>query len=175
MKSKSKNIYNKRVIFNIKPKDSDIEVPITSGGVILYRRNKELELLLITNRGKYEDLGGRADISDKNIYETVAREAYEESNNLINKKSILDRIKTSEYFISKTAKYIVFIIEANQEESKLLSEQFGNIEIHDNIPRIISWIPISEFLDTKTIKDKMNFRLKNRYIFEYLKSLKYPK
>ena len=162
-----------RPVFYIKSNDTnENKIEITAGGVILYRiKDNELQLLLMTNRGKYEDLGGTSENKDKDILNTVAREVSEESNQLIDKKSILDRIKISDYILSKTSKYILFIIKANKYESELVSEQFGDKEIHDDIPRIIDWIPLSEFLNSETIKNKLNFRLKNRNIFEYLKKL----
>ena len=164
---------NLKPIFLVKPYNDDYgSVEISGGGVILYRiKNDELQLLLMINRGKYEDLGGTSESKDKDIYQTVAREVCEESNELISKKSILSRIKESEYILSKTSKYILFIIKANKQESELSSEEFGEREIHDNIPRTVEWIPISEFLNSETIKNKLNFRLKNRNIFEYLKKL----
>lgn len=162
-----------RKTFNIKPNDPNAgDVEVSAGGVILYRiEGNELQLLLMTNRGKYEDLGGTSESKDKDIFETVAREVSEESNKLINKGSILKRIKNSEYILSKTSKYILFIIKATKEESELVSEQFGDREIHDDIPRTIDWVPISKFLNSETIREKLNFRLKNRNIFEYLKKL----
>lgn len=165
-----------RKIFSITLENGEI-ADITAGGVILYRIiNNKVELLLATNRHKYEDLGGRTDNEDKDISNTISREVYEESNKLINKQSILNRIKSrikrKDYILSKTSKYLLFIIPANHNESKLESKQFGDKEIHDNIPRTICWVPISEFLDPETIKNKLNFRLKNRNIFEYIKKLK---
>lgn len=167
----SKNKKDRRT-FYVKSKDNTDDIEVTAGGVILYRiKNNELQLLLMTNRGKYEDLGGTSESQDKSIYETVAREISEESNGLINKESILKRIKKSDYIISKTAKYIIFIIKATKKESELTSKQFGNKEIHDNIERTIDWVPVSEFLNSDVIKNKINFRLKNRNIFEYLKKI----
>src|SRR4051794_7748616 len=121
----SKKNIKQKPIFNITLKDSNEEIKISAGGVILYRinKNKNLELLLMTNRNKYEDLGGTSDIGDHDIYDTVSREVYEESNGLINKKSIMDRIQKSDFIVSKTCKYIIFIIEANQKEKTLESKQ----------------------------------------------------
>jgi len=162
-----------KTIFLIKPNDPNADdVEVSAGGVILYRiKDGELQLLLMTNRGKLEDLGGTSEKKDKDIFHTVAREVSEESNRLIDKKSILNRIRNSEYILSRTSKYIIFIIKANDDESKLNSEQFGDREIHDDIPRTIDWVPASEFLKSETIKNKLNFRLKNRNVFEYIKKL----
>ena len=154
--------------------ESNLEdcVEVSAGGLILYRiKNNELQLLLAYNREKNEDLGGTAEDKDIDIYHTIAREANEESNRLINEKSVLERIKNAEYIISKTSKYMLFIIPANEDEAKLKSKDFGDKEIHDDFSRTISWVPVSEFLNSETIKNKLNFRLKNKKIFDYLKKL----
>lgn len=147
-------------------------VKICASGVILYRIiNNELQLLLMTYNNIYEDLGGRSQMSDIDIYHTAAREVDEESNGLINKNSILNRITTSKYVISGTCKYMLFIIKANDQEMALDKEQFGNREIHDDIPRIVDWIPYSELLRIRKTKSGLNFRLRNDQLFRYLKSL----
>jgi len=164
-----------RPVFNIRSND-DEDVVVSAGGVILYRiNNNQLELLMMTNRGKYEDLGGTTDNRDKDIYDTIAREVWEESNELIDEKSIRSRIEAmaleKDMIISKTSKYVLFIMKANSSEKKLTSEQFGDREIHDDIPRTVDWISIDEFLKKETIKDKLNFRLKNKNVFDYLRKL----
>jgi len=66
---------------------------LKAGGVILYKyENKNVKFLMIHSNNKYEDFGGRTDNHDKNIEETIAREAEEESNKILDKKSILNEI-----------------------------------------------------------------------------------
>ncbi|AYV84088.1 MAG: hypothetical protein Hyperionvirus17_8 [Hyperionvirus sp.] len=146
-----------------------ISYEVTSGGAIIYRlKNGILELLLSHNRSKYEDLGGTAENTDTDINHTVAREVEEESNKLISQKSILERIKNQKFIFSKTSKYILYILPATPTEASLTTEDFGTKEFHDNIPRTVHWIPFDEFINPATIKNKLNFRLKNRKIFEQL-------
>ena len=85
--------------------------------------------MLIKSRGKYEDIGGRVDKQDKTIYDTVLREANEETNGVLNNISIFDRIKDSNYIYNAKSKYALFIIEATDAECKLESEIFGDKEI----------------------------------------------
>ena len=48
---------------------------IRAGGLLIYKiENNEIFLLLIENRGLYEDIGGCSDINDDSIYETIIRE-----------------------------------------------------------------------------------------------------
>ena len=73
---------------------------------------------------------------------------------------------------NQKSKYIVFLIEANDDECKLKSSDFGKIEIHDNIPRKIEWISLKNFLTSDVIKCKLNFRLKNKNLFDKLLVIK---
>lgn len=147
---------------------------IYAGGVLFYRIKpitNELEFLMMKNRGRYEDLGGRVDCKDKTIFDTIAREVEEESNNLITRESVFDRIKTMPYLHTKVSKYIIFVIKASEYEENLTSEMFGTREFHDNIERTAHWVSLSEFY--KFAKEKLiNFRLINRVVFDKLAELK---
>lgn len=145
------------------------EQPITSGGVIIYRfTQKGMELLLVNSRGGYEDLGGKIDKNDKTIHYTVSREAEEESNFLLNAKKIKKRLTDDKSVYSKRSKYVVYLIEARTSETKLKSSDFGDMEIHDNVERTISWIPLTTFLKPEIIKYKLNWRIKNALVFKKL-------
>jgi hypothetical protein len=153
--------------------DKVVGEEISAGGVILYRfKNGNMELLLVENRGLYEDLGGRVDKADKDIYSTVAREANEESNKLLSKSKIKKRIKDAPFAYMKRSKYIVYIIKANTDEIKLKSIDFGDKEIHDDIFRKVKWIPLDIFLSKDIIAHKLNFRLKNKSLFTKLIEIK---
>lgn len=156
--------------------DKNKEQPMKAGGVILYRFNKNsVEILLTESRGLLEDLGGCTDIKDKNIYHTVSREVDEESNSLIKKKDIMKRIKDAQWSYSSRSKYVIFLIKANEKEEKLKSSDFGKKELHDDIKRTISWMKIDDFLMNEVITHKINFRLKNRDLFNKLKAIKLDK
>lgn len=147
---------------------------ICAGGVILYRMiNSNIELLLIKSRDKYEDFGGKIDKGDVDIYDTIAREVKEESNNLIDYDSIMLRIKdtNNKPVYVKYSKYLVFILEANDLEKELTSEMFGTHEIHDNINRTVHWISMTDFLNL-TERKEVNFRLINKPFFDALGALK---
>ena len=153
--------------------DSNKTKSITSGGVIIYRFLKGyMELLLMDSKGLYHDLGGRTDIKDKDILSTVSREAFEESNELLNKRKIRTRLKYDDPIYIEKSKYVIFIIEASKEEEKLISSDFGVKEKHDNINRTIKWISLKKFLMNETIKYRLNWRLKNKKLFDKLNSIK---
>ena len=154
--------------------ETDVEkkVPLTAGGVIIYKIIKnEVYLLLSQSRGMFEDLGGCVDDEDESIRETVAREADEESNGKIKKKEVLARLNDAKHVEIIKSKYIVYVIKATNEEEKLVEEDFGTKEFHDNIDRIIKWVKLSSFLLPEVIKFKLNFRLKNNYLFALLKNI----
>lgn len=152
------------------------EKPIRAGGVILYRFNKTtIDLLIAENRGFYEDLGGCTDEGDKDIYHTVAREAYEESNKLIKRKRLIKRLKESYPIYNARSKYVIFVVKATDKEAKLKSSDFGDMEIHDGIKRKIKWIKLDEFMMKDVISIKLNFRMKHRDLFTKLNSIKIDK
>ncbi len=153
--------------------NADKEKPITAAGVMIYRfYNNDIEVLLVDSRGTYEDLGGRADTKDKDILSTAAREAFEESNELLNKRKIKSRLKTAPFVYVEKMKYIVYIIPANSDEKFLVSSDFGDTEKHDNISRTIKWFSLSMLTKSEIFKDKLNWRIKNRKIFDILKEIK---
>lgn len=155
--------------FNISKTPLVTKEIVTSGGVLIYKfSEKGMELLLVNSRGGFEDFGGKIDSDDQNIYKTVAREAFEESNQLLNKKQIESRLKIAPYIYIPQSKYVVFIIEANFEEEKLKQEQFGETEIHDNIERKVKWVTLGDLLQPSVIKHKLNWRLKSSKLFAKL-------
>lgn len=153
--------------------ESNKDKPITAGGVMIYRmNNKEIEVLLVDSRGTFEDLGGRVDTKDRNILSTVAREAFEESNELLNKRKIKSRLKVAPFVYVEKMKYVVYIIPANSNEKSLISSDFGDTEIHDNISRTIKWFPLGVLTKSDIFREKLNWRIKNRKIFDILKKIK---
>ena len=153
--------------------DDNKEKPITAGGVMIYRfNNNDIEVLLADTRGTFEDLGGCADKKDKTILSTIAREAYEESNELLNKRKIKKRLKDAPFIYVQKMKYVVYFIPANSEETKLISSDFGNIEKHDQILRKINWFPLTTLKRSDIFKEKLNWRIKNRKIYDLLTQIK---
>lgn len=161
--STNSTIANKRKIFYLDAKQ------VTAGGLLLYKIfNDELFLLLVHSKGVYEDLGGKADLTDVAIENVVSREAYEESNCLLDRTNIENRIKCTNAIYVPRSKYALYIIEATKDEALLTSDLFGDKELHDGINRTILWITYDNFVDIY-LKNKINPRLKLRAIFQTLK------
>lgn len=147
---------------------------VTSGGVIIYKYNddkKTINLLLLKDDKHIEDIGGCIDEEDKNIYNTISREVYEETNGIIDKKNIKQRIKKADYVYTPRSKYVIFIVHATKTEYNLKQKDFGDIEEHDNIKRKIKWYSLHEFYSDKNM-EKVNWRMKNTKLYKKLNEIK---
>jgi hypothetical protein len=152
--------------------NGDPDKPITASGVLIYKNvSGRMQLLIIYANNKYEDIGGKIDINDSSIYDSTGREIEEETNGVIKKQDIIDRLQNARYVYVPTAKYLVFIIKASSKEKKLQKTDFGNKEIHSNINRTIGWIDRYQFSNINIIKYKLNYRLRKKQIFDTLQSI----
>ena len=149
---------------------NDLSKPIRAGGVLFFNYNKSrIELLMIKKFSKYlkyEDIGGKTSECDNNIYETVAREVSEETNNVINFIIIKNQLHLAKCIYIPHAKYLLFIVKANSYERRLKTEIFGNKEIHDDINRTIEWVNSNDFLNNKL---RVNSRLHSHELKGFLK------
>jgi hypothetical protein len=144
--------------------------PVVASGAVFYRVKKgKMELLLIDNNGIFEDIGGKSEKFDDDIKNTASREIEEETNGLIKEINIIDRMDNSIYV--PRSKYELFIIEANKDEMKLTSDDFGEYELHDNFKRKIKWISKEKLLDKNIFKFKLNQRIKNMELFKRLNKI----
>lgn len=149
--------------------NEDNTKPITAAGVIIYKKvNNKMKLLMAESRNRYEDIGGKIDPIDESIYHAAAREIEEETNHIIKSDDIIDRLKSANYVYVPNSKYIIFIVEANAEEKKLKKEDFGKMELHDNLSRTIGWLDKEILLNSFIIKYKMNPRIKYKTLFDKL-------
>jgi len=157
---------NKRTVMFL---DDDPAKPVTAGGVIIYKYVKgKMMLLIIETDGKYEDIGGKIDPDDSDVFSAVAREVQEETNEQIMSEDILDRLKIASYVYVPRSKYVVYIVEATVQEKKLKKTDFGEMEEHDAFPRTIGWIARDALMKPQTIQYKMNWRLKSKELFDKL-------
>ena len=139
-------------IFDINNKTYEIR----ASGVIFYKFYKKynIKLLLIKYNGYYEDIGGIIKKTDNDIYNIILREI-EDTNNIKNK------LKISPYIYTKKSKYILFLIKIEENE-----EMF-------NIKKPVNWISFNEINNDNFIKHKLHYRLRNKLLFDKLKSIKY--
>jgi len=163
------NTNTKRKIFYL---NDDTTQPVSAAGILIYKitEDNDMELLITDSRGNYEEFGGRVDTDDETIFETAARETYEESNGLFKMKSLIKRLINADYVYNARNKYITYIVKANKRESELQSEDFGNKEIHDNIIRRVKWMKLDKFLSDNT-KIRLNYRICNKSLFYKLRKI----
>lgn len=149
--------------------NDDETKPITAGGAIFYKNVKgKMMLLIIENNDKYEDIGGKIDPDDENIYTAVAREIREETNGLISDDKLASRLEKANYAYVPKSKYVIFILNANSTEKILKKKDFGEYEEHDDIKRTIGWISREQLCKSENIQFKMNWRMKSKTLFDKL-------
>ena len=154
---------SQRVTMYLKNDDTK---PVTAAGALFYKQvGKQMMLLVIENKSKYEDIGGKIDPGDGDIISAVLREIKEETNGQINMENGIERLKTASYVYVPKSKYVIYIIEANASEKKLKKNDFGDREGHDGFARTIGWISLEELTNSATIQYKMNWRMKCKALF----------
>ena len=141
--------YNERPTFHYRFARSK---PIRAGGVLYYKKvGDSIKLLLIKRDDKdyYEDVGGKTSPEDKNVFDTVSREVDEETNKKMSYNVVMDQIKKAPSIYVKNCKYILFLVEATPEQQLFTTEDFSNLETHENISRTIHWVDVSIYMDNK--------------------------
>lgn len=149
--------------------NGDPDKPVMASGALIYKNvSGRMKLLIIDTKSRYEDIGGKIDITDNTIYDSTSREIEEETNGIIKKQDIIDRLRTAKYIYISKAKYLVFLLEATPTERKLQKSDFGNREIHDNYARTIGWIDRYQLTKKSIIKYRLNYRLRKKKLFDML-------
>lgn len=163
-----KSIRDERPTFYFK---NNTENSIRAGGVLLYKFTEdtdEPEYLMINKEGKYEDFGGRTDIIDKCINDTIVRECQEESNNIINKVDIYPAMLKSKPVYCPRGKYMVYVVKT---QNSYEPSQFGDREIHDDIPRTVEWVKHSDIMKHRNIHNFLHRRLKFNDFYNKLNNI----
>lgn len=159
--------YNERPTFHYRFARSK---PIRAGGVLYYKKvGDSIELLLIKRDDKdyYEDVGGKTSPEDKNVFDTVAREVDEETNKKMPYEVVMEQIKKAPSIYVNNSKYILFLVEATPEQQLFTTEDFSNLETHENISRTIHWVDMSIYMnkkhtfnprmETNKLKEELNY------------------
>ena len=110
---------------------------IRAGGVLFVKDGKYLlQKKPKNNSFQYSDFGGKTDVSDNDIIDTIIREVKEETNNqIILTRNQLNKAK-KKYITS--SKYLLFIIKTKKNFKKQIN-QMGNQEMNSDIIRTIQW------------------------------------
>lgn len=166
------DITESKIVSSLTAKKQLYENSISACGCLFYKIvNNKVQLLLIEyddpNWPKLDDFGGKIDETDNELYDAIARETSEETNNVIACDYLLDRLKNEELkiFYEKHSKYYLVLLKASKKFHPDTSV-FGDFENCDKIKRKINWY------DYQTVKSKLAYRLgKNSKLIDYLDSL----
>lgn len=145
-------------------------MPIYAVGTLIYKiKQNNFELLLVKNKkNKFEDIGGKVEQIDNDIYDTACREMEEETNSVIQGENIIERIKKSTDIIYNfKSKYLLFLIKADNHQEKLDKKVFGDKEVFSGNDRTIEWINFRDYKNFAKTK-KLNYRLMTPYLFKKL-------
>lgn len=146
----------------------DKDKPIRAAGVIFYQNTKQgTRYLFISSDRGIEDFGGCTDNKDSDALDTALRETEEESNGILKKDELKDRIDQKEAIYVKNSKYIIYFCKLTEKEN-FDEKDFGDFEIYENIKRTVKYIKKK---DLKKYHSKLNFRLKNKDFFKKVYSL----
>jgi hypothetical protein len=146
------------------------ENSISSAGCLFYKIHSNKLYLLLNNYNNPsflpDDLGGKVELFDKSIFDTMRREVLEETNYIID----IFKIPTSQfkqYFYLKFCKYYLSLIEVDDTffpDTRI----FGKKEIKEDVERNIQWF------DYNDIKPYLSTRLsKNINLIKYLNNIVY--
>lgn len=139
--------------------DESPKMPIVSGGVLIYRFvNSKLYFLILDNIASFCDLGGCISNDDQDIYDTIIRNVKKISEN----KIILthERLQLSQRFYVQERRHVVFVMSAIDSEFRLKLN-----EIHT---QNLKWIPLSILKLPLIFKHKLHFRIKSKFLLNYL-------
>ena len=141
------------------------EKPILAAGVLFIKEEKGKRFVLMQKviekdkPDKYSDFGGKIEVKDDTIFDTIARELGEELNEGLYKKVKKENIYLDapeelknlilqnivKLIYQKTAKY--FVIIAKLPKDIILDfEKIGNHEELDKINRTVHWISYEDFI-----------------------------
>ena len=162
---------NKRPTFYF---ENDLTKPIRAGGVLIYKKyNGNFKFLLIKKLtfgdDLHEDIGGKTDTEDIDIIDTISREVSEETNKVIDRNIVREQIKKGKPLYVPFSKYLIYLVEANEEQTKLKPSAFGDEELHDSIKRKIYWVKVQNFMNDKyNFNPRMNNQGIKKFITEFI-------
>lgn len=157
-----------KIVNNFNNKNNIYYNTISAAGCLIYKIiNDQLYLLLIKYYNQawveLDDFGGKIDIDDENIFDTISRELLEETNNIIDYNTIAHYKNI--HFYNRNSKYYNILIQVNQDFHNDTTV-FGNLEIHDNLYRFVKWY------NYKDVKNNIATRIyTNTQLIDYLDNL----
>ena len=163
------NLEKSKIVWWKGDRRSYFENTISACGCLFYKIvDGRIKLLLYnyldSKDAPLDDFGGKVDLYDRNVYETMRREVLEETNNLID-IFYINSERFKEYFYVKFSKYYTALIEVDEDFFPDTSI-FGTKECLEGIDRVIKWY---DYLDSKP---RLSLRIReNKFLIDHLDNL----
>lgn len=136
--------------FNQRPHFIINNKKITAGGLLIIDfQNEKCLLQYSSKKDRFDDFGGKAELTDDTIIHTIIRELYEESNKLIGSENNKINFKNVKFYYIPQAKYILAVLDHKQIDIETDLTKYGQIEEHTKIFRTVNWLEISSFMSSE--------------------------
>jgi hypothetical protein len=139
---------------------------IKAGGILFFKMINDIPNFLLLDENIFmSDLGGKTELYDKTIYDTIAREVNEETNLLVDKNKILDiLLDDNKYFYIYHSKYLLFLVNFDKYYNILVNIVNENFIWTDSLDNINNLNPRLVIIKNKIIEYFDKFNIKNKII-----------
>jgi hypothetical protein len=146
--------------------------PVIGVGVLFYKKvGTKVMLLVVEADAKYADIGGKINNNDSDIPSSLSRILEEITNGVITYENGLINLKNAQYIYISSEKYVIYFVEANSEEKKLIKEDFDNSDKKNGSFRKIGWKLREDLINEATVKYKLNSRLKSKNVINTISAI----
>jgi 8-oxo-dGTP pyrophosphatase MutT (NUDIX family) len=153
------NLTESKTVLSLKDEANMYEHSISACGCLLYKYiNGEVHLLLVKyTNPKFpllDDLGGKIELTDDSLFEAMAREVAEETNQIIDVAELQRLVNSSNsihHYYNQPCKYFATVIEV-PENYLMDTSIFGSVETGNQIGRTLKWFPVSQAITQLSIR-----------------------
>lgn len=110
---------------------------VSAAGFMLRNGNNYLMQIHSDMPWMYDDFGGKTDLYDKDVFDTVMREVCEESNSYLNVSR--EELMAAEKYYIPSSKYLLFVADTTKDYAEVI-ELMGDYEEWDDCPRTTGWV-----------------------------------
>lgn len=163
------NMNESKIVNNMGAKNELYENSVSATGCLFYKIiDNKVKLMLIKYADpkwpKLDDFGGKIDEPDGSIFDAAMRETEEETNFVISKEMVLEKIVEDNNncrFYNKLSKYCLHLVRVDNDFFNDTSV-FGDFENSDKIYRTVGWYDLNEH------KHELAYRLNMNELFDFL-------
>jgi hypothetical protein len=166
--------------------------PVRAGGLVFYVKTKKgPKILMARCQHTWSDLGGKTDVRDTTITDTIVREFNEESNCMLYSqkrikskpqvlevlplanewlKTYLEEQPVHSYYIA-SCKYVLYVVELPKSYLNKTWDMFDRREYYESITRKVDWLNEPGLMNLIE-KKKMHCRLPKSTLMEMIEQMK---